>query len=394
MSLQSNLFLETSNSPIWQNQDLGPNSTTILFLNNTFNLDDNLDDLIKRLVEIGEETQCIITIHGQWIKIKNNSSAVRKHAFKLVNSATQNCCKEIFLPSVGEESSLNGRLSSPSPPPTPKNESTKSTAQNKPVVPSVLDSPKRKSGLTRSMTETQISSLQMSKTNSPFSVLLPLTPKTQLSSPSKLSNSPLLEEVDASIISATDINNNTINNTEPKKETKLRYSKDVLLLRSDVPSSKKLPTNWKDLNELFPSICFCGKVLSYFNPYKYHEHWEKTKKQNYELHYSTESPRFEYHKGNIDNPHLKAHTDDYLNLNGNFYNPHKTRNSDFQKGQHPLQHSTHNYHNGMGHKKHQLSFDMRQNQFQQNKAYYYQENQMLKRTNKQRMHFNAQKVFE
>lgn len=164
------------------------------------------------------------------------------------------------MPSVGEESSLNGRLSSPSPPPTPKNESTKSTAQNKPVVPSVLDSPKRKSGLTRSMTETQISSLQMSKTNSPFSVLLPLTPKTQLSSPSKLSNSPLLEEVDASIISATDINNNTINNTEPKKETKLRYSKDVLLLRSDVPSSKKLPTNWKDLNELFPSICFCGKV--------------------------------------------------------------------------------------------------------------------------------------
>lgn len=80
-----------------RNQDLGPNSTTILFLNNTFNLDDNLDDLIKRLVEIGEETQCIITIHGQWIKIKNNSSAVRKHAFKLVNSATQNCCKEVCI---------------------------------------------------------------------------------------------------------------------------------------------------------------------------------------------------------------------------------------------------------------------------------------------------------
>jgi hypothetical protein len=29
---------------------------------------------------------------------------------------------------------------------------------------------------------------------------------------------------------------------------------------------------------------FKTKVISYFDPYKYHEHWEKTKKTNSELH--------------------------------------------------------------------------------------------------------------
>lgn len=41
---------------------------------------------------------------------------------------------------------------------------------------------------------------------------------------------------------------------------KKRYSIDFLLARADTPSSKTMPKNWKELNEKYPNICFCGKV--------------------------------------------------------------------------------------------------------------------------------------
>lgn len=155
---------------------------------------------------------------------------------------------KIFLPSVNEDSQL--RLSSPSPPPL--DDPTKSTAQ-------INESPRhRKNGLTRSSTETQISSLQKAKHLSPFSVLLPLTAtnaKSGLTSPvspaSSLKDKVIPEEVTVNKEAASSTN----------KEPAKRYSKDFLLLRSDVPSSKKIPEDWKSLNEIFPSICFCGKVI-------------------------------------------------------------------------------------------------------------------------------------
>ena len=41
---------------------------------------------------------------------------------------------------------------------------------------------------------------------------------------------------------------------------KKRSSIDFLLARADTPSSKTMPKNWKELNEKYPNICFCGKV--------------------------------------------------------------------------------------------------------------------------------------
>lgn len=343
---------QSSNSnPIWQNQDLGPKSTSLVFVSTEFNLDENLNDLMLRLVEIKDETNCQVSIHGQWIKIKNDSSQIRQQAFKLIQSATHNQCKEIFLPSVNEDSKV--RLSSPSPPP-PESSTTKSTAQIN-----------RKSGLTRSSTETQISSLQMSKTNSPFSVLLPVTSTTNSNNIiNNISEDPSQDQVES--ISSM-----------PKSEdsSKLRYTKDFLLFRSDVVTSKKLPVNWKSLNEVFPSVCFCGKVLSYFNPYKYHDHWEKTMKNNYELH----------------NSNLRApHTDDYLNLalkdfnhnSSSYSNKHNHnhnhikgfRNNEFVQNKPGGYEGANGYNNGYK-KEHQLG-----NQFQQNQsAYYLQENHQMKR---------------
>lgn len=381
--------------PIWQNQDLGPNSTSIVFVSTDYNLAENLTDLLQRLAQIEKETTCAISIHGQWIKIKNNSAEIRKQAFNLIQTATKKSCKEIFLPSVNEDNQL--RLSSPSPPPL--DDPTKSTAQ-------INESPRyRKNGLTRSSTETQISSLQKAKHFSPFSVLLPLTTETVMNEiASPLSPVKLLK--DKVILEEVTTIKETVENTDQNAASK-RYSKDFLLLRADVPASKKLPVNWNSLNEIFPSICFCGKVLSYFNPYKYHEHWEKTKKQNYELHDSNESPRNEFYKrqNNVD---FKAHTDDYLNLSlrdfnhtSNNYHTRSFRINNYFNNEHVgnKKYSGYDGFNGFSsnRKQHQLGLEIRQNQFQQNQVFYLQEHQ-LKRMHKQgKFHLNnpsSQNVFD
>ncbi len=152
------------------------------------------------------------------------------------------------MPSVDEYSQL--RLSSPSPPPFDKSKT--STAQ-------INESPRyRKNGLTRSSTETQIFSLQNSKQQSPFSVLLPLT-ATSSKSGLKSSVSSIASLRENIISEETTVNTKESNDIKNFSGAK-RYSKDFLLIRSDVESSKKLPPNWKALNEIFPSICFCGKV--------------------------------------------------------------------------------------------------------------------------------------
>ena len=147
--------------------------------------------------------------------------------------------------------------------------------------------------------------------------------------------------------------------------------------------------------------------MSYFNPYKYHEHWEKTKKQNYELHNSNESPRNEFYKrqNNVD---FKAHTDDYLNLSlrdfshsNNYQNRNFRTNNNFNS-----EHAGNNKYTGYdgyngfssNRKQHQLGFELRQHQFQQNQVFYLQENQHINKQSKYHLNNNAnsnsQKVFE
>jgi hypothetical protein len=65
---------------------------------------------------------------------------------------------------------------------------------------------------------------------------------------------------------------------------KKRYTLEFLLSRSDMTQSQQMPNNWKLLNQLYPDVCFNGKIISYFNPNKYFAHWNKVKLQNTELH--------------------------------------------------------------------------------------------------------------
>ncbi len=74
---------------------------------------------------------------------------------------------------------------------------------------------------------------------------------------------------------------------EPNSDGRKRYSLEFLLSRSDTPLAQKMPPDWHQLNEKYPTICFSGKILQYFNPKKYHNHWNKVKLQNIELHSSS-----------------------------------------------------------------------------------------------------------
>lgn len=237
MSVQSLLNIQ---SPIWQNKDIGPDSSFV-YVNHSYDLAGNLEEFADGLFKVEQDTNCKMSIHGQWIKIKGNSVNSRKNAFILINALTNNSCKEIFLPNVGEaENGINendSRLSSPSPPPSPlldADSTLKSTAQ---IITSTQKSPHNiRKSLTRSSTETQISSMQKSKatSSSPFSSILnPFIPKSN-NTVSKSNNKIVEEEEDGLCeqISNTDLNNNN------QKEDKKRYSVDFLLLRSDIPSSK------------------------------------------------------------------------------------------------------------------------------------------------------------
>ena len=164
---------------------------------------------------------------------------------------------QIFLPSLDPVVAVEGaRLSTPSPPSSPEPHPTTST---RPTAQSTASNNNRKpAALTRSSTEALISSLQKAtaQATSPFSsLLLPIRSDPVATSPA---NKSVIPEEMAESCSAADFNNN--NSNEEKTKQRQKYSVDFLLLRSDVPNSKKLPSNWKALNEKFPTICFCGKV--------------------------------------------------------------------------------------------------------------------------------------
>jgi len=63
-----------------------------------------------------------------------------------------------------------------------------------------------------------------------------------------------------------------------------RYTFKFLLERANSDESKQIPENWPELNAKYPNICFCGRVISYFNPDKYETFWNRTKQLNQNIH--------------------------------------------------------------------------------------------------------------
>ena len=170
---------------------------------------------------------------------------------------------------------------------------------------------KKKKGLTRSSTEHSISSINSVSTSTPFSSIL---------SPFAEETHSLVNYNEPSLLTRTadkKIQTKEEEKKGAKKETRKRYNIDFLLARSTVDESKKLPKNWKELNLMYPNICFVGTVLSYFNASKYYDHWIKLQNENSELH----------------NPIRTISNIQYLNLNqdnnNNTNNINRSQNVDF-----------------------------------------------------------------
>jgi hypothetical protein len=128
-----------------------------------------------------------------------------------------------------------------------------------------------KKTLTRSQTENLIksppsfeikkTSIEYSSNSSPFSsILSPFNKKINPISENDESN-PIFDNT-TSKNEADQEENIKINSVSSKLSNglKKRYTIDFLLIRSDTANSKKMPCNWKILNEKFPEVCFCGKV--------------------------------------------------------------------------------------------------------------------------------------
>ncbi|CAF1000181.1 unnamed protein product [Brachionus calyciflorus] len=230
-----------STSHIWQYTDLDENTTSICCVDKK-----QVSDFFNlKIKDIELETKCVINLHGLenqnsivWIRIKNSSTDARRFAILLINSYTNNSCKEIVLPKLGK--SINSE--------NPR---------------------KAKKTLTRSCTEHSVCSLS---SNTPFSSIL---------SPLKEESSKTNDK-ESNLLNSKKVKINV--KEEAKKEQKKRYTKDFLLTRSAMDESKKLPKNWKELNLMYPNICFVGTVLSYFNATKYHDHWIRLQNENPELH--------------------------------------------------------------------------------------------------------------
>jgi hypothetical protein len=189
---------------------------------------------------------------------------MRKLAFIRLSEHTNNCIREIKLPKIPQPCSNN------------------------------FQPQKRKTTLTRSKTENQISTIREKNVSNPFgSFLAPLSIKEvhdddedcdtmHKKADNQFSCSPLSSSSDSS--SSSTIFNKKSTSSGTSSRPKYVYTVDFLLKRAESNQAKKMPHNWLQLNQKFSDICFCGKVISYFNPNKYYDHWNKVQKLNPELH--------------------------------------------------------------------------------------------------------------
>ena len=146
---------------------------------------------------------------------------------------------------------------------------------------------------------------------------------------------------------------------------------------------------------------FKKKVLSYFDPYKYYEFWEKTKLQNYELHKNSKS--FESHQAtspngikNVSNTMIKknyqpekSHTDDFINMksngqkdfNNNNYGAAKVYPKAIRRQEFAVGFSNNNILNETSHSYRKVAFNhpQQQQQFQQISSSFYPHESHLKR---------------
>ena len=141
--------------------------------------------------------------------------------------------------------------------------------------------------LVRSSTENFINSLERANSSTPFgSILAPLAPISKLDEEEQVTEEPIKTVTTAvehkndqkEVTVKTDLDRVQERKSEEQQEKKNAtkkkgksekgrnlYSLDFLLSRANCESSKQMPSNWRQLNELYPNICFAGKVKFIYN---------------------------------------------------------------------------------------------------------------------------------
>ena len=217
---------------------------------------DNMVYFVEKVHAIESDTKCEIKLHDiqseiVWIRVKHTDNEPRDMACARINELTNQQCKVVLLPKIPEKTLAsireNNRLMT---------SATNIKQQQRPRV----------TAITRSSTENNIAS---SDNASPFSSFLaPLSLNESIQENDADDENEDLEsvlvEADKSSPPASEA---FTNDSKPKRQIKVIYTTDFLLKRADAPTSKILPPNWEELNQKYPSVCFCGKVsfnLSYW----------------------------------------------------------------------------------------------------------------------------------
>ena len=244
-------------SPLYFRIDINPKKTIVSWVNRKSIKDPR--SFKEFVLAISKQTDCVIRVIGLekeeeniWISIQSESMQSRQNAFLIINTATGNSCKVFDLPKAdthGANGTNDTKLIS----------SGEDEEEDERVEKNSHSTTSQRSSMVRSSTMDNFASSKptfnsMSTTNdtksSPFSSVL-----------SKFKMATIKDD-----------DSNTEPFTTPKcispnqehiskkKEATNRYTVEFLLSRAESTHSKKMPVNWKELNDKYPNFCFYGKV--------------------------------------------------------------------------------------------------------------------------------------
>jgi len=191
-----------------------------------------------------------------WIWFQSESKEALQQAYMTVNTIVSRECKIIPLAQPETNSISNENM---------KKLSSFEDEEDIPDKNAYIKSPKR--SLIRSTTTDFSASRTALEESKPFGSVLS---KFELASINDDENPSTHSETtrDTRLVVAENNNdkilqkpvNKAIHIVRDKHDPKCCYSVDFLLSRANSVHSKKMPSQWKDLNEKYPNFCFYGKV--------------------------------------------------------------------------------------------------------------------------------------
>ncbi len=192
-----------------------------------------------------------------WISIQSDSKEARQQAYFTVNAIVSNECKIIELPQFDIKSKSNENFKKFS-----------STDEDEDFLDEHSFPARPKSSMIRSTT-TEFSANKITQDDTkPFGSVLSKFKMTSINDENihEHLETPFKKQVDENnnnqIVPLKNTNNIVI---EKKSKGACCYSVNFMLSRAESVHSKKIPINWKELNEKYPNFCFYGKVCNFPN---------------------------------------------------------------------------------------------------------------------------------